>query len=136
MPIARSVVSLLVVATVAAGQSPAAQPADKTVTLIIDFGGAASTKQFDDIPWRERMTVLDAMKAAHNRCPGVRFEYRGSGATAFLTKIDDVKNEGAGGRNWLFRVNDKLAERSFGVVQLKANDRVNWEFGKQKNDEE
>ena len=48
-------------------------------------------------------------------------------ATALLTKIDDLKNEGRG-RNWLYRVNDKLADRSFGVFELKKRDTILWKF--------
>ena len=103
---------------------------NKTVTVIIDFGDRAKSKRFDKIPWREKMTVLDAMKATKKRSPKVRFEYRGSGATALLTKIDDVKNEGASGLNWIYRVNGKLGNRSFGVFKLKAHDTVQWKFGK------
>jgi hypothetical protein len=39
-----------------------------------------------------------------------------------------VKNEGAGGRNWTYRVNDKHADRSFAVYELQPGDHVLWTF--------
>ena len=57
------------------------------------------------------------------------FKFKGKRATALLTKIDDIENEGQG-RNWLYRVNRKLADRSFGVFKLKAGDTVLWKFDK------
>jgi hypothetical protein len=75
------------------------------------------------------MTVLDAMKAAQEHPRGIKLQFRGSGATAFLTQIDDLKNEGSG-RNWIYRVNGELAERSFAVQKLEAGDAVLWKFEK------
>jgi hypothetical protein len=54
--------------------------------------------------------------------------FRGSGATAFVTAIDDQKNEGIG-RNWTFAVNGKRANKSCGVWVLKASDSIVWRFG-------
>ena len=99
----------------------------KTVSLVVNFGDGAE-KHLNRLPWREGMTVLDVMSSAARHPRGVRFEHRGRGATAFLTQIDGLKNEG-GGRNWIFRVNGKLGVRSFAVRQLKEADQVEWRFG-------
>jgi hypothetical protein len=104
-------------------QEPAA-----AVRLAIDYGDGVE-KHFTSLAWREGMTVLDAMKAAQEHPRGIEFQFRGSGATAFLTQIDDVKNEGAG-RNWIYRVNGDLAERGFAVQKLAAGDTVLWKFEK------
>jgi len=98
----------------------------KPVVLIIDYGDGVQ-KHFTKLVWRNEMTVLDAMLAAQAHPRGVRFEHQGSAATALLTRIDDVKNEGRG-RNWLFRVNGKLADRSFGIVPLQPGDTILWRF--------
>ena len=117
--IASSLASLLP----ATAQEPAA-----TVRLVVDYGDGVA-KHFNALPFRDEMTVLDAMKAAQEHRRGIKFEHRGSGATAFLTQIDEVKNEGSG-RNWVYRVNDQLADRSFAVYRLKAGDTVLWKFEK------
>ena len=75
------------------------------------------------------MTVLDALLAAQKNPRGIRLKTRGSGQTAFVEKIDDLKNEGSG-RNWIFRVNGKLSNRGCGVVPLKSGDTILWKFGK------
>ncbi len=59
----------------------------------------------------------------------MKFQERGSGATAFLTQLDDLKNEGSG-RNWIYRVNGQIADRSFAVYRLEAGDTVLWKFEK------
>lgn len=105
---------------------PANQSAD-TVSLTIVYGDGVE-KRFTRLPWRESMTVLELMNAAAKHPRGIRFEHRGRGATAFLTRIDDVENEGRG-KNWIYRVNDKLADVGFGIKTLQAGDRVSWTFG-------
>ncbi len=77
------------------------------------------------------MTVLDALRAAEKRPHGVAFASRGAGETAFVTRLDDVDNQGgaAGAKNWTFRVNDRLQDASCGVVEVKAGDIILWKFG-------
>jgi hypothetical protein len=123
----RSIALALAVPAIGGAILVAQEPA-AAVRLIVDYGDGVQ-KHFTALPWKAEMTVLDAMKAAQEHPRGVKLQYRGSGATAFLTQIDDVKNEGAG-RNWVYRVNDQLAERSFGVFPLKAGDTVLWKFEK------
>ena len=76
------------------------------------------------------MTALDAMNLAKKGDEGITFKYRGKRSGAFLTSIDGVKNEGGGlaGRNWTYRVNDKLAKKSFAVQALAADDVLTWKF--------
>jgi Domain of unknown function (DUF4430) len=56
--------------------------------------------------------------------------YTGSGDAAFLTRIDDVPNEGGGGgrKSWQLWVNTAYADRSFGVYEIQALDVVYWRF--------
>jgi hypothetical protein len=105
----------------------AASEAASTCALIIDYGDGVQ-KHFPQAPWREGMTVLDLLEFAKGHPRGIRFEYRGKGATAFLTQIDDLKNEGRG-RNWVYRINGRLADRSFALQRLQPKDQVIWEFG-------
>lgn len=97
------------------------------VQLVVDFGDGVQ-KHFTNLAWKEGLTVLDAVKAAEKHPRGIEVKVRGSGAIAFLTQIDDVKNEGGRGRNWIFRVNGKLADRSCGVFPLKPGDTILWRF--------
>ena len=105
-------------------------PQEKKVTIEIDFGELAEKKTLT-IPWKVGLNVLDAMNQAKQE-KRLKFKYRGKGVSAFLTQIEGVKNQGAKGDNWIFRVNSKLANRSFGVILLKAGDQVNWSLGKYK----
>ena len=58
------------------------------------------------------------------------FSYTGSGASAFLTRIDDVANEGgaAAKKNWQLWVNTSYADKSFGVYEVQPLDVVFWRF--------
>lgn len=98
------------------------------VTLTIDYGDGVQ-KKFSQIPWKAEMTILDVMNRASKHRRGIRFKYRGSGSTAFLTQLDDLANQGRE-RNWIYRVNGKLGDRSFAVYELRAGDSVLWQFGK------
>ena len=115
-------------ACVSGGPSLAAAAETDTVRLVIDYNDGVE-KHFNAIAWNSGMTVLEVMLAAKKHPRGISFEHKGKGATVLLTKIDDVENEGRG-RNWLYRVNDKPADRSMGIFELKAGDTVLWKFDK------
>ena len=102
----------------------------RTVEMVIDYGDGVQVR-FTALAWREKMTVLDAVTAASVHPHGVKCVWRGSGSTAFLTQIGDVKNEGGGekSRNWLFSLNDKESEVGIGACTLQAGDVVLWRFG-------
>lgn len=112
----------------AAQKSDAAQGNAAAVELVIDYGDGVQ-KRFTRLNHVPQMTVLDVLQAAQKHPRGIKFEYRGKGETGFLTRIDDVANEGRG-RNWIFRVNDKLGERSFAAEPVRAGDVVSWSFAK------
>jgi Domain of unknown function (DUF4430) len=116
---------LLVAGT--AGHHAAAQPA--TVRLVIDYGDGV-IKTIVDLPWAKGRTVLDVMNAAKAHRHGITFNYSGSGGSAFLTQIDDVKNEGGGSgkKNWQFWVNTGYADRGFGAYEVQALDVVFWRY--------
>lgn len=103
----------------------AASAAD-TVKFVVDYGDGVE-KHFTQLAYKKDMTVLDAVRSAEKHARGIKAEVRSSGSTAFLTQIDDVKNEG-GGKNWVYRVNGKLGDRSIGIHKLQAGDAVLWRF--------
>lgn len=111
------------------GQIAAADPEPLSVKLIIDYNDGVE-KHWTSIPWKEGMTVLDAMQAAKRHPHGLDFRFTGKGDSAFLTQIDDLKNEGGGDgkKNWILRVNQKLATEGFGVYRLKSKDVIRWKF--------
>ncbi len=103
-------------------------PKPQTVLLVIDFGDQFQ-KHFTGITWRQGMTIKDVLQAASKHPRGIRFEHRGKGKTAFLLSIDKLKNEGRG-RNWVYRVNKKLGDRSFADFTVRSGDTILWTFGK------
>ena len=123
--------SLICVAQVNSETEPksgkAAQSAKSVVVLTIDYGDGAQ-KRFPAIPWQKEMTVLSALEWAAKHPRGVDFDGRGKKSTTLITKIDDLKNGGADNKNWVFRVNDKLGDRSCGVFALKPADRILWKY--------
>jgi Domain of unknown function (DUF4430) len=106
-----------------------AQVQSATVRLVVDYGDGV-IKTISGLPWAKGSTVLDVMNAAKNRPDGISFSYTGSGASAFLTRIDDVANEGGGGskKNWQLWVNTSYADKSFGVYEVQPLDVVFWRF--------
>jgi Domain of unknown function (DUF4430) len=109
--------------------APKPPPTGSAVQLVIDYGDGAQ-KRFAAIAWRENMTVLDALEAAKANPHGITFSVRGSGEQALLTKLDDVANqEGVeGAKNWIFYVNDHMADRSLGATTIKPGDAILWKF--------
>lgn len=98
----------------------------KVVALAIDFGDGFE-KRYTALPWTAQMTVADALEAARRHPRGIQWEARGSGVHALLIKIDDLANEGRG-RNWIYRVNGKLAEVGIGEQKLEPGDSILWKF--------
>jgi hypothetical protein len=120
------VLATMLLAIAAVGDWAHAQTA--TVRLVVDYGDGV-IKTITGLPWTKGSTVLDVMNAAKDRPHGITFSYTGSGASALLTRIDDVANEGGGAKkNWQLRVNTTYADRSFGVYEVQPLDVVFWRF--------
>lgn len=102
-----------------------------TVELSVRFADG-KTRKFDPVPYRKDMTVIDLMNAVKaGKANGFRFEHKGAGATAFLLSIDGVANQSGQSKDfWIYRVNGKLGDRSFGTYSLKPGDKVLWHLGK------
>jgi hypothetical protein len=105
----------------------AAQDSPQMIRLTIDYGDGVE-KSFVKLEWKEKMTVFDALQAAKKHERGIKLKHTGSGETVFIVAIDDLENEGQGGRNWRYSVNDQGARVSAGVAELKAGDTVVWRF--------
>lgn len=107
----------------------AADAKTSTIKLVIDYGDGVEV-HYRALAHKPNMTVLDALTAAQAHKHGLTFKHRGSGSFAMLTKLNDVENEGGGtkAKNWLYQVNGKDADVSFGSRQLQAGDVVLWKF--------
>jgi hypothetical protein len=101
------------------------QQAAKKVLLSINFGNGQMQHEITE--WRDGMTVADVLQQE----PRVSFQTHGAGESAFLSSINGIANQGAGGRNWTYSVNGKYADRSFAVYELRQNDHVLWTFAAQ-----
>jgi hypothetical protein len=107
------------------------------VAMAIDYGDGME-KRFSRIPHEDGMTVLAALNVAASHPRGIKFDTTGSGEAAMLTAIDSVANEsgGAESRNWIYRVNGKLATVSFDAYTLEPDDVILWRFEKYGEDSE
>jgi hypothetical protein len=105
------------------------EPKTKTVRLAIDYGDGGQ-KVFAAVPWMNGQKVLDVLQWADKHPHGIDLEYTGSGSTAFITRIDDLKNEGAGqtAKNWLYWLNGKFAQVGAGGQAVMPGDDVLWKF--------
>ena len=128
-----TLVALGALAAIQASGGPDEPKPVHAVRLIVDYGDGVQ-KHFTAIAWRKDMTVFDAMSQAKASPHGIMFQHTGSGSTAFLTRIDDLQNQGGGSgkHNWLFWVNTKLGDKSFGEYKLEPSDVVMWKFSAQK----
>lgn len=108
---------------------PAKTPrvATGTVKLVID-DGSGNPRSYPEIPWAEGDTVLTAMDEATSASKPLRYATIGPDGTAFITRIDDLDNEGTGGRNWIYSVNGKLADRSAALYETRPEDEILWKY--------
>ena len=123
------VVGLLSCLLAADPKENAKQEDERPVRLTIDYADGAQ-KRYTAIPYRPPLTVLDALNWAAQHPHGIEIDVRGEGETALVTRIDDLKNQGSSQRNWIFRVNGKLANRGCGVFQVRPGDAILWRFEK------
>ena len=107
----------------------AAEPKNSGVSVSINFGDGAQY-EYSQLPWSDKMTVLDALAAAAKHRRGVPYKVRGTGTIAFVMEIAEQPNEGADARNWIFRVNGKLGKVGAGTQKLAAGDQVEWRFAR------
>lgn len=107
---------------------PANANTDQAIHLTFDLGDG-QTKSAGPFPWKAEMTVLDGLSLASEGPEGIRFVHRGTGATAFVSSIADLENQGGeNGKNWIFKVNGTKSTKSAGVHVLQSGDKVLWKF--------
>jgi hypothetical protein len=99
-----------------------------TITLTIELPGEVEVT-YKALVFSEEMTVLDALTSASKHSRPLRFKHTGSGEFAFLTELENVKNEGASGKNWTYKVDGQRAKVGMGGMKLKAGSHVLWIFG-------
>ncbi len=102
----------------------------RTVELVIDYGDGVQ-KHFDEIAWKESMTVLDVLQAGSRHSHGITFTSHGTGESLLISKLDDLANQGGttSDKNWIFRVNGQLGDESCALAKVNAGDTVLWKFG-------
>jgi Domain of unknown function (DUF4430) len=120
----RLAVAALVCTSVGIATAEDARPG---VRLVVDYGDGVQ-KSFVALEWKEKMTVLDALQAAARHSRGIKFLHAGTGETVFVSAIDDLANEGRGGRNWRYSINDRSVPYSAGVAELRLGDAILWHF--------
>lgn len=114
-------------ASTLSGWTPTQQPTGETVRLTLDFGNGVR-KEFASLAWQHDMTVADVLAAAEAYRPGITYVQQGRGESGFLTSLDGLGNEGAGGRNWLYRVDNRHAHVSFCLEKVEPGMHVLWTF--------
>ncbi len=105
--------------------SPPVQGA--SVELKIDFGNGVQ-KRFAALRWQPGMTVEQVLQEASTFRPGISYQQQGQQAGGFLTALDGLSNEGAGGRNWKFEVDGQHAQMSFCLQPVPSGGHVLWKF--------
>ena len=123
----RRLVAILLATILLFAASDRAQAQDATVRLVVDYGNGV-IKTIIGLPWTKGSTVLEVRNAARRRQHVINFSDTGSGASAFLTRIDDVANEGGSKKNWQLWVNTSYADNSFAVHEVQPLDVVFWRF--------
>ena len=97
-----------------------------------DVGASVTRKRFAAsrlaLPWHEGMTVAALLQEAVSYRPGIVFSQQGEAESGFLTSLDGLYNQGAGGPNWRYEVNGEYSDVSFCLQPLAPGDRVLWRF--------
>lgn len=88
------------------------------------------TAEFELTAVSPDLSIAEVMKKVAEAEKEFSFKSRGRGDTFFVTEINGRKNEGARGRNWIFKVNGELGNKSAGSFKVKAGDKVEWNFQK------
>ena len=80
--------------------------------------------------WREGITVFELLQEQADSHAELTMQFKGQGETAFVEAIFGIENELAGGRNWIYYVNDQRGDVSSGAKILQPDDRVLWKYQK------
>lgn len=102
-----------------------------TVQLEADFAGRQANVSVA-VPCSLDSTVFQILERAQNM-GDLKFEFSGdkeNPAELFINSINGIENEGGGGDNWVYRVNDQLGNSGSGVFEVKKGDHIIWKLGK------
>lgn len=99
--------------------------ADGSVTMSFDFDGERENLELEFVPYA---TAFEIMNGARK---GGELEFESTGPPMpFVTSIEGVENEGAGGRNWQYWINGEYATVGIGEYEPEAGDEIEWRFAK------
>lgn len=112
----------------AQASTPNIGKSSKSITLSVELPGDVELR-YKAISFTDGMTVFDALNIAAKHSRALQFKHSGSGEFAFLTEIEGVKNEGASGKNWTYKVDGQRAKVGMGSMKLKEGSHVLWTFG-------
>ncbi len=97
-------------------------------TVILEVIGGSSAPKSIDVVCSPDSTVLMTLERAQ-QMGELKYESIGSGETTFVKAIDGITNEGSDGKNWIYRVNGKLGDKSAGIYTVAPGDRISWSWG-------
>ena len=100
----------------------------RPLRLTIEFGDRREPVT-GSIEYTENLSVLNLLMAVTSE-KRIKVDFRGSGSTAFVTAIDEIRGGEAGNEYWVFLVNDKLANEGSGTLVVNPGDHVLWRMGK------
>ena len=96
--------------------------------ILLEIRVGDRTKRFGPLKVDETITVETLLRRIAESDSTFLFTSRGKGETFFVTGIDGHENEGRGGRNWFFLVDDKLGDRGAGSFEVTSGRTVRWEY--------
>lgn len=106
------------------------QATEQKVSLMLDFGDGV-VKTYQDVEWREEMSVFDLLKAVAEK-NNLQFSYKDYGGDMgmFIESVDNRKNSAKGDFWWQYWVNNEYGEIGSGKKILKPGDAVEWKLVK------
>ncbi len=107
--------------------SPKPPPAGQRTKITILVGPHDYARDADDyqVDWRQGLTVFAALETAVG---GEQVDRTGQGVNTFVNSINQLENEGPGGRNWQYYINGERGQVSAGVETVQPGDRILWEL--------
>ncbi|MFA6354391.1 MAG: DUF4430 domain-containing protein [Candidatus Paceibacterota bacterium] len=103
------------------------QNSSEQVSVMFDFQNG--TIFIDEVPWKQGMTVFDALKLATDKEQlGLKYKDYGGTMGVFVQMIGKTKNSESGDRWWQFWVNNNYGKEGASNYSLKQGDAVEWKL--------
>ncbi len=123
--ITQSICLLIGLVAVGCGQTPPPPSADAAVGVVtIEIQSEDAATQSIQVPDVADGTTLEAVMRMVEQVP---VSVSGSGSTAFVDSIGDVKTDASQG--WTFKVDGAFANQGIGQTVLHPPTTVTWSFG-------